>query len=119
MNRCWKGMSASNGVDPYLRAFSRYSAVFQGCRRTTPAHDHVSPGVDGADEVITQVGVDLKGYVHRGGTARHEEGVREDVPALVGPVVFVLHRVHDDQVEELEDGLFDALLDARGPALAQ
>src|SRR3989449_9123645 len=38
MNRCWKGMSASNGVDPYLRAFSRYSGVFQGSRRTTRAH---------------------------------------------------------------------------------
>src|SRR2546427_11730619 len=31
-------MSASNGVDPYLRAFSRYSGVFQGWRRTTRAH---------------------------------------------------------------------------------
>jgi len=37
MNRCWNGISASRGVDPNLRAFSRYSGVFQGCRRVTRA----------------------------------------------------------------------------------
>src|SRR6266566_9013216 len=219
-------MSASNGVDPYLRAFSRYSGVFQGWRRTTrahgvglpsncsvtssslttcesrpnaprrdcggsttkkygwnpeysivmlfpsrvrpnnwitgscacsgpfrgsrryeavmmrtskltishlrhdlddvaildrmvPAHDHFRPGVDGADEVVTQVGVDFKGYVHRGGTTGDEEGVWQDVAALVGPVVLVLHGVHDDEVEELEDRLLDALLNSGRPPFSQ
>src|SRR2546427_10950469 len=219
-------MSASNGVDPYLRAFSRYSGVFQGWRRTTrapgvgrpstcrvtssslttceslpnaprsdcggsttkkygwnpeysivmlrpsrvrpkswitgncadsgpfrgsrryeavmmrtsklaishlrhdledvaildrvvPADHHFRPGVDGADEVVTQVGVDFKGYVHRGGTARHEERIREDVPALVGPVVLVLHGVDDDQVEQFENGLLDARLHPGGAAFSE
>src|SRR2546425_505138 len=102
-------MSASRGVDPYLRAFSRYSGVFQGWRRTTrvhgvglpsncrvTSHDHFRPGVDSADEVVTQVSVDFKGYVHRSGTTGHEEGVREDVAALVGPVMLVLDWVDDD-----------------------
>src|SRR2546425_5500240 len=219
-------MSASSGVDPYLRAFSRYSGVFQGWRRTTrahgvdlpsncsvtssslttcgslpnaprrdcggsrtkkygwnpeysivmlfpsrvrpkiwmtgscacsgpvrgsrryeavmmrtsllaishlrhdlddvaildrvvPAHHHFRPGVDGADEVVTQVGVDFKGYVHCGGTTGNEERIWEDVPALVGPMVLVLHGVYDDQVEEFEDGLFDALLHPGRPSLSQ
>src|SRR3989441_12178699 len=80
--------------------------------RVVPAHDHFRPGVDGADEVVTQVGVDFKSYVHRGGTAGHEERVRQDVPAFVRPMMLVLHGVHYDQVEEFEDGLFDALLDS-------
>src|SRR5439155_22976507 len=87
--------------------------------RVVPADHHFRPGVDGADEVVTQVGVDFKGYVHRSGTAGDEEGVWEDVAALVGPVMLVFHGVHDDQVEEFEDRLFDALLDARGPAFSQ
>src|SRR2546422_3036002 len=87
--------------------------------RVVPADHHFRPGVDGADEVVTQVGVDFKGYVHRGGSARHQERVREDVPALVGPVVLVLHGVHDDQVEQLVDGLLDALLHPGRPALSQ
>src|SRR2546425_11624488 len=87
--------------------------------RVVPADHHFRPGVDGADEVVTQVGVDFKGYVHRGGTARHEERVREDVPALVGPVVFVLHGVDDDQVEQFEDGLLDTLLYPGGPAFSE
>src|SRR6266705_5002633 len=87
--------------------------------RVVAAHDHIRPGVDGADEVVTQVGVDFKGYVHRSGTAGNEEGIWEDVATLVRPMVLVLHRVHDDQVEEFEDRLFDALLDSRGPAFSQ
>src|SRR3989441_334955 len=87
--------------------------------RVVPPDHHFRPGVDGADEVVTQVGVDFKGYVHRSGTARHEERVREDVSALVGPVVLVLHGVHDDQIEEFEDGLLDALLYPGGPALSE
>src|SRR2546422_4680988 len=87
--------------------------------RVVPADHHFRPGVDGADEVVTQVGVDFKGYVHRGGTARHEERVREDVPALVGPVVLVLHRVHDDQVQQFENGLFDALLHPGGTTFSE
>src|SRR2546428_4130054 len=87
--------------------------------RVVPADHHFRPGVDGADEVATQVRVDFKGYVHRGGTAWHEERVREDVSALVGPVVLVLHGIHDNQIEEFEDGLLDALLHPSGPALSQ
>ncbi len=82
-----------------------------------PAHDHFRPGVDGADEVVTQVGVDFKGYVHRSGTARHEERVREDVSALVRPVMLVLHGVHHDQVEEFEDRFLNALLHTGRSAL--
>src|SRR2546428_7992480 len=83
--------------------------------RVVAADHHFRPGVDGADEVVTQVRVDFKGYVHRGGTARHEERVREDVPALVGPLGLVLPREHDDTTEQFEDGLFDALLHPSGP----
>src|SRR5438128_11227976 len=79
--------------------------------RVVPAHDHFRPGVDGADEVVTQVCVDFKGYVHRSGTAGHEEGIWEDVATLVRPIMLFLHRVDDDPVEEFEDRLFDALLD--------
>src|SRR3989454_3402595 len=87
--------------------------------RVVPADHHFRPGVDGADEVVTQVRVDFKGYVHRSGTARHEERVREDVPALVGPVVFVLHGEHDNQIEEFEHGPLDALLHTGGPAFPE
>src|SRR5439155_24598755 len=87
--------------------------------RVVPADHHFRPGVDGADEVVPQVGVDFKGYVHRGGSARHQERVREDVPALVSPVVLVLHGVHDNQVKELEDGLLDALLHPGGTAFSE
>src|SRR5256712_2325664 len=87
--------------------------------RVVPADHHFRPGVDGADEVVTQVGVDFKGYVHRGGTARHDERVRQDVPALVGPVVLVLHRVHDDQIEQFEHGLLDALLHPGRPPFTE
>src|SRR3990172_9258477 len=38
MKRCWKGMSASNGVDPYFRTRSRYSGVLQGWWSTPLAH---------------------------------------------------------------------------------
>src|SRR6266566_7552870 len=87
--------------------------------RVVPAHHHFRPGVDGADEVVTQVGVDFKGYVHRGGTTGDEEGVWQDVAAFVGPVVLVLDRVDDNQIQEFEHGLFDALLDASGPPFSQ
>src|SRR5437879_942514 len=87
--------------------------------RVVPAHHHFRPGVDGADEVVTQVGVDFKGYVHRGGTTGDEEGVWQDVAALIGPVMLVLDGVHDDQVEELEHRLFDALLNSGRPAFSQ
>src|SRR5947209_13870343 len=87
--------------------------------RVIPAHDHFRPGVDGADEVVTQVGVDFKGYVHRSGTTGNEERVWEDVAALVRPVMLVLHGVHDDQVEEFEDRFLDALLNSRRPAFSE
>src|SRR5207253_10734861 len=50
--------------------------------RVVATDDHLRTRVDGADEVVPQIRVHLKGYVRRGGTARDEERVREDVPAL-------------------------------------
>ena len=76
------------------------------------AHDHLRPRVDRPNEVIPQIRVHLKGYVEGGGPAGHEERVGEDVPLLVGPVVLVLDRVDDDPIQELEDSLLDARLDA-------
>ena len=69
--------------------------------------------------MVPQIRVHLKGYVRRGGTARHEERVREDVSTLVGPMMLILHREHDDQVQELEHCLLQALLHARRPSFLQ
>src|SRR5437879_5219731 len=63
MNRCWNGMSASRGVDPNLRAFSRYSGVLQGCLGT-PGRPHGPEGrPDGqvVDEPMLERNVRLKG----------------------------------------------------------
>src|SRR5207253_518007 len=112
MNRCWNGMSASSGVDPNLRAFSRYSGVFHGWRRVTRAQGVRRPStsnVTSSNETtcLSRANAPRKAC---GGATTKKYGlkpeystampfpsrVREDVPVLVSPVMLVLDRKHDD-----------------------
>src|SRR6266571_5320032 len=81
--------------------------------RVVRADDHLRPGVDRSDEVLTHVRVDAEGKVFRRTSTRNKERVRQYMSLLIGPVRLVLDREDHEEVKELEDDMLDARLDPR------